>query len=129
MRKFAPVCMAAAVLLGGVNGAAQAHGGFGGGGFSGHGGFHHFHHHFHDHVFFGAFFGDPFLWGPYPYYDYGYGYGYQPFYMEQSPPVYIQQQPGYWYYCPTTRAYYPYVASCDVPWQHVAPVPPTPYGG
>ena len=29
--------------------------------------------------------------------------------------------PGYWYYCPDYRAYYPYVASCPSGWQAVAP--------
>jgi len=46
-----------------------------------------------------------------------------------EPPVYIQQpqQAGaaaYWYYCPQSRAYYPYVQSCPGPWQRVAPQPP-----
>ncbi len=32
--------------------------------------------------------------------------------------------PGYWYYCPTSGAYYPYVQSCSVTWTPVAPTPP-----
>lgn len=35
-------------------------------------------------------------------------------------------QPGYWYYCQASGAYYPYVQSCPVPW---TPVAPTPQGG
>jgi hypothetical protein len=91
-------------------------------GFHGHGDFddhsHHFHH-FHDHFFFGAFIGAPFFSEPYPYYSYP-----PSVYMEEEevPSVYIQQ-PGYWYYCPTSNTYFPYVTSCDVPWQPVAPQP------
>jgi len=33
-------------------------------------------------------------------------------------------QPGYWYYCPASGAYYPYVQTCPVPWTPVAPTPP-----
>jgi hypothetical protein len=33
-------------------------------------------------------------------------------------------QPGYWYYCPSSGAYYPYVQSCSVAWTAVAPTPP-----
>jgi hypothetical protein len=35
--------------------------------------------------------------------------------------VYVQPPvSGYWYYCPSAGGYYPYVASCPVPW---VPVP------
>ena len=45
----------------------------------------------------------PFWWGP--------SYVYAP------PPVYSQPAPwGYWYYCPSARAYYPYVQSCPESW-------------
>jgi len=30
----------------------------------------------------------------------------------------------YWYYCPDTRTYYPYVRECASPWQPVSPTPP-----
>lgn len=30
-----------------------------------------------------------------------------------------------WYYCPTTKGYYPYVANCAVAWQTVPTTPPT----
>lgn len=57
--------------------------------------------------------------------------------MQQQPAVYVeqpaQQQPapaasqpqmqGYWYYCASSRAYYPYVKDCLAGWQRVAPQP------
>jgi hypothetical protein len=30
-------------------------------------------------------------------------------------------QSGYWYWCEPARAYYPYVATCPVPWRAVNP--------
>ena len=33
-------------------------------------------------------------------------------------PAYIS---GYWYYCPASKTYYPYVKSCEEPWQAVQP--------
>jgi len=48
-----------------------------------------------------------------------------------SPPVYIEQQSttpasqtNYWYYCNSSRAYYPYVKECPGGWQKVLPQPP-----
>jgi len=56
-----------------------------------------------------------------------------------SPPTYIEQspaasanstaaatamQPGYWYYCGSSQAYYPYVRECPESWQRVSPQPP-----
>lgn len=32
---------------------------------------------------------------------------------------------AWWYWCPQSRGYYPYVRECAVPWQRVAPQPPT----
>ncbi len=72
-----------------------------------------------------------------PYYGYGgYGYGYPPAVVTvpSAPPVYIEQGGGqaapqgqnYWYYCPDSRAYYPYVKQCPSGWQPVAPQPPAP---
>ena len=37
-----------------------------------------------------------------------------------SYPVYVQTTPGYWYYCPSAEAYYPYVTYCLDSW---VPVP------
>jgi hypothetical protein len=45
-------------------------------------------------------------------------------YVERAEP---QQQPqaGYWYYCETSRGYYPYVKDCPSGWKAVPPAPPT----
>ena len=70
-------------------------------------------------------------WGPY------YGpawyapppmYYYPPRVEVIEPPVYIEQreparEEGYWYYCPDSRKYYPYVKKCPRGWQPVAPTP------
>lgn len=72
---------------------------------------------------------DPWFWGPpYPYYP-----AYPPVVIEQSPPVYIEQpqpapapapqQPAYWYYCPESNNYYPYVPTCPTGWQRIQPQP------
>jgi hypothetical protein len=45
-------------------------------------------------------------------------------------PVYAQQTPaevpaqGYWYFCPSTKAYYPRVQSCSEAWVKVPPRTP-----
>ena len=50
--------------------------------------------------------GHPVFRGPYVYWN--------------SYPVYVQTTPGYWYYCPSAEAYYPYVTYCLDAW---VPVP------
>jgi hypothetical protein len=32
---------------------------------------------------------------------------------------------GYWYYCETSRGYYPYVKECPSGWKAVSPTPPS----
>lgn len=68
-------------------------------------------------------------WGP-AYYP---PYYYRPYYaypQPEPPQTYIEQEApaapvsNYWYYCPTAKAYYPYVKRCSVPWQKVVPTPP-----
>ena len=70
-------------------------------------------------------------WGPYwgpPYYS---PY-YYPAPVVVSPPApaqYVERsdQPlnsGYWYYCETSRGYYPYVKECPSGWKAVPPAPP-----
>ncbi len=84
-----------------------------------------------------------------PYYGPGYYYPYPaPYYYAPPPyyypppvappyapaPVYIEQEgyaqtvpaqpPGGWYYCPGSKAYYPYVRQCPEGWQRVSPQPP-----
>lgn len=93
-------------------------------------------------------------WGGYGYRHYGYGYGccgwgvgfYYPFwdtspwyddgfdypYVYAAPPVapmltagqYLEPASSYWYYCPDSSTYYPYVQQCASAWQRVAPTPP-----
>src|SRR5437870_1097962 len=55
---------------------------------------------------------------PLPYY-----YEYAPGYY--APPAAIPQQQGYWYFCQSANAYYPYVQQCPEGWQPVVPVPPS----
>ncbi|MGH7312490.1 MAG: hypothetical protein ACREJV_04900 [Candidatus Rokuibacteriota bacterium] len=90
---------------------------------------HRFHHrpHFRSKVFVGVGVGLGSAWwwgwpGYYPYPAYA-----APVVIQQSPPVYIQQdtpaEPYYWYYCESAQAYYPYVQQCPNGWMKV--VPPT----
>ena len=88
--------------------------------------------HFGTRVFVGgALFAPLFAW---PYYAPAY---YPPAYYPPAyyapayyPPAteYVAPQPApassYWYYCPDSRAYYPYVRECASGWQQVAPQPP-----
>jgi hypothetical protein len=89
----------------------------------------HRHHGVRARVFVGV--GPSFWWGP-PYYPYWWYY--PPAYYRypapvivQEPPVYIQQEPTtpapqvYWYYCPSSEAYYPNVQTCPEPWIKVPP--------
>ena len=39
-----------------------------------------------------------------------------PFVYWNPDPVYVQPTPGYWYYCPSAQAYYPYVTYCLDSW-------------
>ena len=82
--------------------------------------------------------------GLYPGYWYGPPYYYGPPWLgapvysspsiiiQQSPPVYIEKpqapEAGYWYYCSSSKSYYPYVSDCPEPWQRVSPVPTPPAG-
>jgi hypothetical protein len=122
MRRRILVALCTAALVG-VAGIAQARPG----GWHGHSGGHwhgggHGHFGHHSHFSSGLFiFATPLLFAPRYVAP-------APAYYE--PPVYIEQpqvQPdaqAYWYYCPQSRAYYPYVQTCPGPWQRVAPQPP-----
>ena len=52
--------------------------------------------------------------------------------VPSSPPVYVERNDvpqseragGYWYYCPDSKTYYPYVKECASSWQRVDPRPP-----
>jgi hypothetical protein len=49
-------------------------------------------------------------------------YGYDdPVYPSPDPYVPTSAAAGYWYYCGSARAYYPYVAACPEGWTPVAP--------
>ena len=43
-----------------------------------------------------------------------------PFVYSNPYPYYVAPTPGYWYYCPSAEAYYPYVTYCLDSW---VPVP------
>ncbi len=65
-------------------------------------------------------------WGPaYPY-PYYYPYYQQPV-IQQQAPVYEEQSPQqeqyYWYFCPDSKTYYPYVKQCPGGWLKVVPTP------
>lgn len=45
--------------------------------------------------------------------------------VQQPPPVPAGLPPAhYWYFCDNPQGYYPYVASCGVPWRAVPATPP-----
>jgi hypothetical protein len=125
-RLFA-ACIVGLSLAGTVH-ASRFGGRGGGGGGGGHvvasPGFHH-HGGFHTRVFIGGGFFAPWYWPPPPYY-YPPAY-YPPAYYPADPAYaepYAEPAPSYWYYCPASRAYYPYVQECPGGWQQVAPQPP-----
>jgi hypothetical protein len=54
---------------------------------------------------------------------------YPPVVVQQQPTAYVERsdqplQAGYWYYCETSRGYYPYVKECASAWKAVPPSPP-----
>jgi hypothetical protein len=79
-----------------------------------------------------AYWGWPGYWGPpYPYYA---PYYYHPPVVTSAPTTYIERadevrEPAtaarrdWWYLCPETKTYYPYVKECPGGWQKVAPKP------
>lgn len=95
----------------------------------------HDHRHYRSSV--GIYFGPPWVYAPYPayfppYYPRAY---YPPVVVTQPAPVYVEQpvQPAappqppeqqYWYYCPASSKYYPYVRDCPQGWQKVIPDTP-----
>jgi hypothetical protein len=87
---------------------------------------------------FGFAFGAPAYWyQPFPYYyyppaSYYYppAYAYPPLTAPAAPTRYIERgdasqdtRRDYWYYCPETKTYYPYVKQCAGGWQKVDPKP------
>ncbi len=79
-------------------------------------------------VFVGGFVG-PGRWGPpwYPYpYPYPVTYASPPVIQQEAPPTYAPPASTgqYWYYCPDSKAYYPYTQQCPTGWLQVVPSPP-----
>lgn len=117
MKTLKPVLLIAAMLLG-LTQAAGAHA--------------------HSRARVGVYIGAPLVFAPFAYHYYR-PYYYPPYYYPPAvvvrpapPPVYIERDPpapaqqsgNYWYYCPDSQTYYPYVDRCAVPWQRVVPQPP-----
>ena len=82
-------------------------------------------------VVFGFNFGPSPYWGPGWYYPPPYYYPPTVVVAQPpAPPVYVErsdqaaQSQGYWYYCETSRGYYPYVKDCPGGWKAVPPAPP-----
>ena len=83
--------------------------------------------------YYGGYYPSPY-YSAYPYYPSYYppvaAAPYAPTYIEQGSPQagYPQANPGtqgsYWYYCPDSKSYYPYVNQCASGWQRVSPTPP-----
>ena len=74
----------------------------------------------------------PWWWGvsAYPYYYSNY-YGEPPVVYQEESPLYVEPTPQaeeqtYWYYCPESRNYYPYVKKCPNGWMKVVPTPAPP---
>jgi hypothetical protein len=108
---------------GGWNGHGGGWGGRGGWGWHGHGGYYGY----YGCCGWGIGFYDP-LWDPYLWDYYGYGPVNIPYAV--APPLEAPVQgyapppaPAYWYYCPDSRTYYPYVRQCASPWQKVPAKP------
>lgn len=87
-------------------------------------------------VQFGIQFGAPFYGPPFyhPFHPFGPYYYPPPVYVVPAPQpqVWIEREsaepalpvPGFWYYCPEARAYYPSAGSCPGGWQRVPPQRP-----
>lgn len=81
----------------------------------------------------GLHIGVPLLW---PYWTYPHPYYYPPYRPEvvvvpTEPTVYVERpgapteaDTGFWYYCASAGAYYPYVRECRTGWERVSPRPP-----
>ncbi|MGH6611143.1 MAG: hypothetical protein ACRECQ_12890 [Burkholderiaceae bacterium] len=110
-----------------------------------HGHHHHGHHHHGGARFSFGFWGGPGYWGP-GYWGPGWGYwgppaiAYSPtVIVREEPRVWVESDqasttptppvtsntnpnaPQWWYWCASSRGYYPYVASCAEGWQRVTP--------
>jgi len=123
MKALARITVAVVVLL--LLGSLHADSAYArGSGHRGHGG----------HVGIGLWLGPgwwPGWWAPRYYPSYYYPYYQDPPIVIEQPEVYVQPvpqetQPGYWYFCKESQAYYPYVKQCPGGWMKVVPTPPEP---
>ena len=123
------LCLSGSVLAGrgghsGHSGGRSGHS-VSSGGFHG-GGVRHFNGgHFRSRVFIGGAVVAPLYFPPPYYYPPAYYYPPPAQYIEQYPAPSAAPQSSYWYYCPASGAYYPYVQQCPGGWQQVAPQPPS----
>ncbi|MCL5022224.1 MAG: hypothetical protein M1497_02445 [Nitrospirae bacterium] len=115
-------------------GYGGVHGGSYGGGHRGYSGGHG-HSYFRGSFWFGPGWGSWWRGPGYPYYYpyYYYPYSYYPYYygespvvLQEQPPEYVQPTPReeeeyYWYFCPDSKNYYPYVKKCPGGWLRVVP--------
>lgn len=65
------------------------------------------------------------VWYFYPAPVYPYPNPYVPPMVAGAPPP-PQAAPQYWYYCPSVKAYYPYITTCPEGWMQVVPQPTPP---
>lgn len=73
----------------------------------------------HPRIHFGVVVVGPVIWPGYAPSVYA-----DPNYVPGSPMAPAGLAPGYWYYCASAAAYYPYVYQCPEGWQQVMPPPP-----
>src|ERR1700694_4991441 len=129
MKRTAARIFGAALLGLSISGIAYGDRGHSGGGggrsghFSGSSGVRHFNDggQFHHRVFIGGAFIAP-LYFPPPYYYYPPPM-YPPVQYMEPYPAPSAPQSSYWFYCPDSGAYYPYVQQCPSGWQQVVPQP------
>ena len=93
----------------------------------------------HGRVGVGVYFGPGFYYPPPYYYPPPVYYPQPPVVIQQQAPVYVEHTPtaapvpqaqpvqasSDWFYCASSKTYYPYTKDCPEPWQRVSPVPPS----
>ena len=80
-------------------------------------------------VHLGVVIGGPLWWHAWPHYPRYYDE--RVIVERQGPTVYVEKDADggereadqYWYFCPDSQTYYPYVKQCASPWHRVAPQP------
>jgi len=130
----AGIASAAGNYQGGGHSGGYYRGGGHSGGYYGRGGYHGGHYwggHGRSNFNFGVAIGGPY-WGASWYYPYYYPYApaatvpsMPQEYIERSQEERSDTPSGVWYYCPESKAYYPYVKKCPGGWQTVPAQPPS----